>query len=42
MTDHPKPADLVDTTQGPPHPAVSNPGGRHPELKAVKVPSGKP
>ena len=37
MTDHPKPADLVDTTQGPPHPAVSNPGGRHPELKATNM-----
>ena len=40
MTDHPKPADLVDTTQGPPHPAVG--ANRHPELKAVKVPRGKP
>lgn len=32
MTDHPKPADLMDATQGAPHPAVG--AKRHPELKA--------
>lgn len=35
--DDPAPSDLMDTTQGPPHPAVSNPGGRHPGLKAVSL-----
>lgn len=36
MTDHPKPADLVDTTQGPPHPAVGAKRHRGLTMKKLK------